>query len=236
MPKDWGVSGERIILNLDFTFTNDQLYEREEFLGSMGGANVLKVKNNELTVAPTLTEGTRKIKVKNGGWRVAQGVGPRGTDILRFYIEIEEQINRKGSDIYCPKGRIYLSCGYFPSNRKYGGFKERLKQQLDSMISRAEELDEEIAAEGPFSLVRLKKQAELFRLKVTMQETGERLMSASVMDPNSSMLKMSPDESVGLTREGGVVCKVVKGIGIEYHILGKFSIAALIERADEKNR
>ena len=227
MPKDWGVSGERLILNLEMTFTNEQLYEREEFLGSMGGANILKVNNNELTLAPSITAGERKIKVLNGGWRVAQGMGPMGTDMLRFYFEIQEQITRDGSDIYCPAGRIYCNCGYFPTNRQSSGFKERLKKQLDGMIQRAEQLDEEIAAEGPLSLTRFKKSAELFRLKVDMQSTGERLMAASIAEPSNSILKMSQDGLVGLTREGGVVCKVNKGVTMEYHILGRISLAPI---------
>ena len=231
MPKDWGVSGERLVLNLNLIMTDKQLYEREEFLGSMGGAKILEVENNELIMAPTLTEGTRTIKVLDGGWRVAKGAGPMDTDLLRFYVEIEEQLSRKGSDVFCPKGRIYCSCGYFPTNRQSTDYKERYKQQLEKMILRAEELDDEIAAEGPFSVVKLKKQAELFRLKVDMQETGEKLRAASVMEPNRSILKMSPDGSVGLTREGGVCCKVPKGIAIEYHILGKFSIASLQQRS-----
>ena len=207
MPNDWGVSGERLVLNLDMTFTNQQLYEREEFLGSMGGARILHIENNELTVAPTITQGTRQIKVLDGGWRVAQGAGPMGTDLLRFYIEIEEQLSRNNSDVYVPKGRLYANCGYFPTKRDSMGFKDRLKKQLDEMIAKAELLDDVIAAEGPFSLIRIKKQAELFRLKVDMQATGERLMAATVAEPNDSVLKFSLDRSVGLTREGGICCK-----------------------------
>lgn len=217
------------------TFTNQQLYEREEFLGSMGGANILEVKNNELTLAPTITEGERKIRVINGGWRVAQGAGPLGTDLLRFYIEIEEQISRGGnvdSDVYCPAGRIYCNCGYFPTKRQSSGYKARLKRQLDDMINRAEQLDEEIAAEGPFSLTRFKKSTELFRLKVDMQQTGERLMNANVAEPNDSILKISQDGMVGLTKEGGVCCKVNKGISIEYHILGRFNISPVRPRQE----
>lgn len=191
MPKDWGVSGDRMLLNLEIKFTDEQLYDREDFLGSIGGTRLLKVYNNELTVAPTIVEGARKVKVLNGGWRVAPGAGPMNTDLLRFYIEIEEQLDRNGSDVFCPRGRIYCSCGYFPSSRQVTGFKEQLKQKLDKMILRAEALDDEIANEGPFSLVRLKKAAELFRLKVEMQETGEKLMSANVVEPNSSLLKLS---------------------------------------------
>ncbi len=233
MPKDWGVSGERLKLNLDFTLTDAQLFEREEFLGSMGDAKILSVKNNEMILAPSITEGQRKIQIKNGGWRVVKGQGPMGTDLLRFYVEVEEEIKRNGrnSDTYCPKGRIYCNCGFFDMRRQVNGGsnagmgeKARFRKRLDDQINRAEELDEEIANAGPFSFEGIKKNAELFRLKVDMQRTAESLASASVTEPDASILRFNRDGNAGLTKEGGVCCKVYKGVGLEYHILGRFYI------------
>lgn len=109
MPKEWGSSGERILLNLAVKFSGNQFGDSEEFLGSKLVSKQLYVINNELTVAPSLTEGSRKISVKNGGWRVLLGEGPAGTDLLRFFIEIEEKAEHKGSDVYCPKVCI-ISC------------------------------------------------------------------------------------------------------------------------------
>jgi hypothetical protein len=79
MPKTWGESGSRLLLNLDVDFSSSQLYEREEFLGGVGGAKILRVNNNELTVAPTITQGSRQLRAIDGGWRVAKGQGPMGT-------------------------------------------------------------------------------------------------------------------------------------------------------------
>jgi hypothetical protein len=225
MPKDWGVSGERLKLNLELEFTEDQLYDREEFLGGIGDARILHVKGNEMTLAPSLTEGSRKIRVLDGGWRVAKGQGPMGTDLVRFYIETEELISRKGKDIYLRPGRIYCNAGYFATNRKGKGYKAQIKKELDDMILRAEELDVEIEQCGPFSLDRFKKNTELFQLKVEMQRKADLFRSASVAEPSSSILKFSPRGDVGLTREGGVCCKVNKGISLEYHILGRFYIS-----------
>lgn len=116
MPESWGKSGERLLLNLVVDFCPDQLYEREEFLNSLGGAKVLKVIDNELTIGPTLTEDSRKVAVKDGGWRVAPGEGPAGTDLLRFYFEIEEKAQHKNCDVYCPKvsegGQIAVLAAY----------------------------------------------------------------------------------------------------------------------------
>ena len=222
MPKDWGVSGNRLKIDLEFEFSDKQLYEREEFLGSMGDAKILSVKDNQMVLSPSLTEGTRTIPVKNGGWRVCKGKGPMGTDLLRFYVETDETVSRKNGDVYCPGGRIYCSCGFFNMRRPSNGEKARYKKKLDNLIIRAEELDDEIAAAG--FLDKLKKNAEMIRLKVEMQETAERYQNSSVLEPDASILKFTSSGDVGLTKEGGVCCKVDKGMAIEYHILGRFYI------------
>mmetsp|Transcript_26437 Transcript_26437/g.39163 ORF Transcript_26437/g.39163 Transcript_26437/m.39163 type:complete len:400 (-) Transcript_26437:58-1257(-) len=222
MPKDWGVSGDRLKLAFDFELSDQQLYEREDFLGSAGDAKVVSVKNSKMVLAPSITEGTKDIKVKNGGWRVSRGKGPMGSDLLRFYVEIEEQVSRKNGDVYCPAGRVYCSCGFFNMKRPGNGEKSRYKKKLDDLILRAEALDDEIAEAGFFD--KLKKNAEMIRLKVQMQETAERYQGASVLEPTESILRFSPSGDVGLTKEGGVVCKVNKGVSIEYHILGRFYI------------
>ena len=55
-------------------------------------------------------------KVKDGGWQVtrARGDGPMGTNLLRFFIEVDKETKHTGGDVYVPKGRVYISCGYFP--------------------------------------------------------------------------------------------------------------------------
>lgn len=227
MPKEWGISGERLKLDLQVEFSDEQLYDREEFLGSMGDAKVALVKGGKMTLSPSLTEGVREIPVRNGGWRVSKGNGPMGTNLLRFYIEVDEKISRKGGgggDVYCPAGRIYCSCGFFNMNVPPRGEKERYKKKLDDLMARAEALDDEIAAAGFFE--KLKKNAEMIRLKVELQENAERYREASVVEPDSSILKFSSKGDVGLTKEGGICCKVQKGVAIEYHILGRFYIQA----------
>jgi hypothetical protein len=223
MPKDWGVSGNRLKLDFEFEFTDKQLYEREDFLGSLGDAKIVSVKDSKMVLSPSLTEGTRDIPVKDGGWRVSKGKGPMGSDLLRFYVEISEEVSRKNGDVYCPAGRIYCSCGFFNMDRPTNGEKARYKKKLDDLITRAEALDDEISAAG--FLEKLKKNAQMIKLKVEMQETAERYRGASAMEPDTSILRFSPEGDVGLTKEGGVCCKVNKGrVAIEYHILGKFYI------------
>jgi hypothetical protein len=222
MPKDWGVSGSRLKIDFEFEFSDRQLYEREDFLGSMGDAKIVSVKDSKMVLSPSITEGTKEIAVKDGGWRVSKGKGPMGSDLLRFYVEIDEEVSRTGGDVYCPAGRIYCSCGFFNMDRPSNGEKAMYKKRLDDLIDRAEALDEEILQAG--FLGKLQKNAQMIKLKVEMQETAERYRGASAIEPDTSILRFSPEGDVGLTKEGGVCCKVEKNMATEYHILGRFYI------------
>jgi len=232
MPKTWGVSGNRLILNMEIEFTQEQLYEREEFLGGLGGARILKVCDNQMILAPTIREGIRKIECLEGGWRIGKGEGPKGTDILRFYLEVEDKISRENGDVYCPPGRIYCNCGYFPfMTKSSSGVKERIRTQLDIMAQTADDMTQEIENDTAFfSFDKIKKSADLLRLKVEMQQIGERYSMESVREPDRSLLKCPNDVDVGLTKEGGICCKVEKAIGTEYHILGRLRIASADSR------
>eukprot|EP00559_Dactyliosolen_fragilissimus_P003127 CAMPEP_0184867378 /NCGR_PEP_ID=MMETSP0580-20130426/26278_1 /TAXON_ID=1118495 /ORGANISM="Dactyliosolen fragilissimus" /LENGTH=452 /DNA_ID=CAMNT_0027367625 /DNA_START=152 /DNA_END=1510 /DNA_ORIENTATION=- len=232
MPKTWGISGTRLLLNLEMEFTDEQLYDRDDFLGSMGGSKILKIKDNVLRVAPSISQGQRNVRAKNGGWRVVRGQGPQGTDMLRFYIELEEQISRSGEDVYCPAGRIYCSCGYFPQslgNTFYDGDgdKERLKKQLEDLVRKKEILDEEMAADTAFiSINKIKNFRKLTQIVTDVNNVRDRLLNAMVREPDAGLLSFSQDRNVGLTREGGVCYEVQRSLSIEYHILGTFSVAS----------
>ena len=227
MPKTWGISGERLLINLDIEFLPVQLFEREEFLGRLAGSKMLRVKNNQLTLAPTLTEGTRNIRVKDGGWRVSKGEGPLGTDMLKFYLEIEEEVRHQGGDIYCPAGRIYCTCGHFPISSQDSGAKERYRKRLETVVSKIERMNDQLESDTSlFSFNKIKLSKDIFQMKVEAQRLNERYNACRVIEPDIDLLKLSKDMSVGLTREGGVCCKVRKGVAIEYHILGRFSLAS----------
>jgi len=117
MPKTWGVSGQRLNLSFTAEFAPSQLFDRDDFLrGGYSNAKIFHVIDNKVTLGPSISEGQRVYNVRDGGWQVTRGDGPMGTDMLRFYIEIDEEINR--GDVYVPKGRVYCSCGYFPCVKK----------------------------------------------------------------------------------------------------------------------
>jgi hypothetical protein len=247
MPPTWGVSGERLYLNLELEFSPEQLlYEREDFLNGIAGTKVLKVVHNEASLAPTMTKGGRKVKVKNGGWRVGPGEGPLGTAVLRFYLELEEQTYHHGSDVYCPAGRIYCTCGYFPrmehghhhdGSSSSSSLKDVLKQEQVAMVAQYEALAAE--NERDDSLVswgKLQRGKQMMDLRMKANKLARKIYEAAIREPERSLLRLSQDQSVGLTREGGVCCKVQKGLAIEYHILGKFEIASMKNREHKDYR
>lgn len=229
MPKDWGKSGQRLNLSFTADFTPSQLFDRDDFFrGGYTNAKVLNVKSNEIILGPSLSEGQRTFKAKNGGWQVTRGDGPMGTDLLRFFVEVDEVITHTGSDVYIPKGRIYCSCGYFPFiNTNKDGMKDNVKdeiKQIEKQIIQLQKKKDDI--KNPFNLEGIKISSEIFKLNQDLDMLNQRLSFAMVRQPDKQLLRYSPDGDVGLTKEGGVCCEVKKGPVVEYHILGRFGIAS----------
>jgi hypothetical protein len=278
MPKTWGVSGERLLLNLEVQFTPQLLQHdaqllqsqlssnsnsntnntaantvRDDFLMGSNDARVCRVVHRELSIAPTMTEGARSIKLKNGAWRIAKGEGPMGTDLLRFFIEVDQgdgdehgshentndenrgEIRHSGGDVYVPPGKIYCSCGYFVMHRP-SGIKDELRDEMTGLEDRAADIDALLEDQNDQSLQstpppslwkRLTLQKERFDLSHRAKKLKRSIIQANVMEPEKSLLRVSRKGDVGLTREGGVCCKVRKGPVAEYHILGRFSLASV---------
>jgi len=231
MSKTWGVSGDRLLLNLEVCFEGQQLYERDDFLMGIGNAKVCRVVHHELSIAPTLMEGSRQVTLKDGGWRIAKGEGPLGTDLLRFFIETDSEIRHSGGDVYVPPGRIYCSCGFFLMHRP-SGIKDQLRERMTNLEERREEIEEELQEEGFLSMKRMKLSKELFDIGWKEAEIRKTMNEADVVEPDKGLLRVSKKGDVGLTREGGVCCKVQKGPVVEYHILGRFSVAAIEPREE----
>lgn len=275
MPKEWGASGDRLHLHLELEFSSDALLVQatteegedvkeknknkmndpgDDFLNGRSNTKVLKVVQNEGSMSPTMTEGSRKVRVKNGGWRVAPFEGPMATTVLRFYVELEEQASHQESDVWCPAGRVYCTGGYFPmyhdpitglvstcsistsssastSNISPVSLKEALKEEQEQIakqyefLARANHEDPAI-----ISWDKLKRSSKMMKLKQEATKLAHKRYEWSVKEPDKTMLRLSQDQQVGLTKEGGVCCKVHKGLSMEYHMLGKFEIASMQNR------
>merc|ERR1712127_871889 len=157
-------------------------------------------------------------RAKDGGWQVTRGDGPMGTDLLRFFVEVDEKIQHTGGDVYVPRGRVYSSCGYFPfmSVGDGGGtpsVKEAFVKELkgiEEQIAKLQQKKEEIR--NPFNLDGIKISREIFRLNGEAEQVNGKLNFAVVKEPDKGLLRFSKDGDVGLTKEGGLCCQVKKGV------------------------
>lgn len=236
MTKTWGVSGDRLYLNVELEFTPDQLYERDDFFNGVSGSKVLHVIHNEASLAPSMMEGGRRVRVKNGGWRVVPGEGPMGTTVVRFFFDVEEETRHRGSDVYLPSGRVYCTCGYFPMAGRSNAdgcmsSRELMQKEVHELEMEYQGLQNANAQdENIFSMDKLKRAKEMMDIRREAAELTNAIQLERVREPEKSLLRLSQDQSVGLTREGGVCCKRQKGVAVEYHILGKFEIASMENR------
>ncbi|CAJ1944221.1 unnamed protein product [Cylindrotheca closterium] len=288
MPNEWGASGDRLHLHLELEFSSDALlmdegegeedvkgkkgkhgnkhkknlnYPGDDFLNGRSYTKVLKVVQNEASMSPTMTEGARKVRVHNGAWRVAPFEGPMGTTVLRFYVELEEQASHGDSDVWCPAGRVYCTCGYFPMYHDpitglvstcslpstIGSSKNKNKEDavvlpVSCLKAALKEEQEQIASyyealaranhEDPaiFSWDKLKRSSQMMKLKQDATKLAHKRHELNIREPDKNVLRLSQDQQVGITREGGVCCKVHKGLAVEYHMLGKFEIASMKNR------
>jgi hypothetical protein len=236
MPKTWGASGDRLYLNLEIEFMEEHLYERDDFFNGVSGSKVLHIVHNEGTLAPSMMEGGRRVRIRDGGWRVVPNEGPLGTTVLRFFFDLDEETRHQGSDVYLPSGRIYCTCGYFPMTGRRGAHvgestKEILEKELRELEAQHRKLHNQMELDDSFfSLDKLKRAKEIIDIRMEADKIGKAILDARVREPDRSLLRLSQDQSVGLTREGGVCCKKHKGVAVEYHILGHFEIASMENR------
>jgi len=247
MPKTWGASGDTIKMKVEVEFTSDPLVEEHDdffdshpnnFQKDYAGTKVLRVVNNEACMAPSkLSEGERKLKVTNGGWKIMQGFGPSKTDVLRYYFTVEEEdIHHRGSDISLPQGRVYGACGYFPITKNtskkdmYATELRHLETQFHALKEGRKENKKDQLTIFIHNMKLMKQQLEV---QDKMHQTRRLLEQEERRHPSmhSDTLRLSQDQLVGLTKEGGICCKKIKGFGKqEYHILGNFVVASMENR------
>ena len=100
MPQEWGASGNRLLFTVVAEFTNEvpllASIQRDDFFE--GPAGVKKLNVVEAWLAPSgagsAAIGRRPVQVKpTAGYKILRGAGPSGTDILRFYVELEEELH-----------------------------------------------------------------------------------------------------------------------------------------------
>ncbi len=158
-----------------------------------------------------------------------------GTNILRFYVEVvDDRIMHSNGDVYVPGGRVYCSCGFFPSS--LGDGKDASTYSVrEALIGELRNIEEQMTRlrkkkdgiRNPFDLDGIKILNELSRLKREARVVNGKLNFNAVTEPDQQLLRFLKDGHIGLTREGSVCCQVNEGPMVEYRILGRFSIASV---------
>lgn len=210
MPADWGVSGQRLNLQLEIQFRDEYVMDREDFLGDRGGKR-LHVIQNDGVFGPGLESSAKHVRFGDGAWTISRGEGPAGTDLLRLYFELEERVDR--GDLYCPAGRIYLTCGYFDIAHRGHSRKRDLEQKLDDLASEYNDALDNYNSQGVFSLDRFRAWDVLQKEREEIRKTKDLLVRIQVMEPDLNLLRLSRKRDVAITNEGGACCKVRKGAG-----------------------
>jgi hypothetical protein len=241
MPPDWGASGDRLLLQVTVDFTDGALpHDRDEFFQGPAGCRVLRVVEGHLVPrgVGTASVGQRPLPVRRlGGYKVCPGQGPLGTDIVRMFVELERDVHMPDhvSDVYCPAGRIYGTCGYWPIPLRHPAdemsgrsWRDIRTQEHQEAVLRYEQLQQTLDNDTRmFSWDQLKLMKDVALAKRRVNECAKKLREARQRDPEKSQLRLSRREDVGLSREGGVCCKVRKGLTLEYHILGRMEVGCV---------
>lgn len=240
MPLPWGVSGDRLLFQVELDFTSEPLYIQDDFFQSPSGTKKLDVINAFLIPRGVGSQsvGRRPVTCKpSGGYKVCRGQGPMGTDLVRLFIELTEDLSLPDheSDISCPKGRVYATCGYFvmhdsreSGTQKLQSSKELAQHELREAVLNLDSVQFLLDSDNQlFSVQRLKKMKDVFDAKKLVENASNKLALIRQKEPEKSMLRLSKKGDVGLTKEGGVCCKVQKGMTMEYHILGRMEVGCL---------
>jgi hypothetical protein len=233
MPAQWGASGERLIFQAVVDFTSEPLEQDDEFLEGKGQ----KLDVVKAFVIPTgvgqESVGRRPVKVKStGGFKVLKGRGPFGSDIVRFYLELEEDVfPNKASDVYCPKGRVYATCGYFPTriatSKDSHSWKDILQEEHRALAVQHQNAVQEMDSDSLFSFDRVKHMKKLYQINKQLEKVKLQIKQAQQRQPERSQLRLSTHGDVALSKEGGVCRKVNKGLAFEYHILGRIQVGGV---------
>jgi hypothetical protein len=242
MPKEWGVSGDRLLFQCTVQFTKESLLplssQHDEFFH--GSTDTKQLLVQDAFIIPRgvgdSSVGRRPLPVQSvGAYKVCRNQGPFGTGIVRFYIELTNIVTVPDhtSDVHCPSGRIYATCGYFPIPSKHDATtpskRDMAHEHYKDALREYERIQAEINTDtrGVFNIDHVKLMMQSWNTKQRLEETASKFREAQQQEPEKAQLRLNMDQTIGLTRTGGVCCKVQKGLALEYHILGKIEVGCM---------
>jgi len=234
-----------LLIHLVVDFGAEPLKENDSLLHGVRDAGVLHIKESWIA-AGSMTEGRQQdVNIRpRGGWKVLQGQGPKGIDVLRFFLDVEEEIRHHNNNkeegggtgqgsLFCPAERMYVTCGYFcmGKHREAEERKDELRNQIDRLVvehdnlARKDRLDERL-----LSWTKLKRGKRLLDLNLEIKHAHEELQAARARDPEKALLRLSRKGDAGVTKEGQICHKIGYGLSVDYHVLGKMEMASIVKR------
>lgn len=225
--------GEKpLLVHLMVDFSAEMLQETDELLQG-SAARLLEVKEAWI-LSGSMTEGRqRPVQIKaTGGWKVLPGQGPKGIDILRFYVDVEEEIchSQASSTLRCPAKRVYCTSGFFSMehHNEAEAFKTNLRDELGRLVNNYEDISlENEKDERLFSIDALKRAKRMMDMRQEIRAMNQKITQARIRDPEKAMLRLSRKGDMGLTKEGQVCYADRKGTASEYLVLGKMEMASI---------
>jgi hypothetical protein len=107
-------------------------------------------------------------------------------------------------------------------------YKSYLRGELDRLVNKYEDLSiEDEADEHFFSMEKVKRTKKMMDLRNQIKATDELITQARIRDPEKAMLRLSRKGDFGVTKEGQVCYKEIKGVSAEYLALGKMEMASI---------
>ena len=244
-PLPWGKSGDRVLFQCTVDFTgipsstlHDEFFHQTSNDDDDDGIRQLAV--TDAFVIPrgvgAHSVGRRPLPVQPlGAYKVCRGQGPGGTDIVRLFIELTDTVGvpDHDSDVYCPAGRVYGTCGYFAIPQHHAAnatsYRDVMQQQHVAAVREYERLQHTAALEesNRLSLAHWQTKQKIWKAQQRMEQTLQQYNLAKQQEPEKSQLRLSKAGNIGLSREGGVCVKVHKGLALEYHILGRMEVGCV---------
>ena len=219
MPSEWAASGARLGLPLNVRFSSKA--------ASKAAAELLAEDDirqcEHVGGAPTLIgeAGEQIIRVRAGAW--CTGPDRRGDrDSLNFWLNFPDGATRR--DVSIPPGPVYFICPGVWSHEALA----KLRDDLDRTQAEYDALGEQMRAldkdKAPLArLVNFRQQVLLSEKRTSL---GVILRSLEKSLPSSDGV-VDLGNGVSVERKGGLCIRREKQFGVEYHILGTFTISAL---------
>ena len=218
MPTEWAASGARLGLSLNVRFGEQPASKAAAELLVEDDIRQLK----PIGDSPRLVgeAGEQTVNVRAGAW--CTGPDRRGDrESLNFWLNFPDGATRR--DVSIPPGPVFFICPGVWSHEALA----KLHDDLDRTQAEYDALGEQMRAldANKAPLARLLQ----FRQQVLLSERRTNL--GSVLRSREKRLPMDAvvdlGSGVSVERKGGLCVRREKQFGVEYHILGTFTISAL---------